>query len=82
MAWVLPADAAEGCGVIGVFRFHLIGSQKHVDLEVAASTIGDLNKDVSGSRFVEGRLIEPDGDGVLLGMLIATSRIECVVEVS
>lgn len=67
---------------MGTFRFHLIGSQRHVDLEVAASTIGDLNKEMSCNRFVEGRLVEPDGDGVLLGMLIATSRIECVVEMS
>ena len=65
---------------MGLFRFHLIGSQKHVDLEVAASTIGDLIKEMSCNRFVEGRLTEPDGDGVLLGMLIATSRIECVVD--
>lgn len=66
--------------MMGVFRFHLIGSCKHVDLEVAASTISDLHKEMTCSRFVEGRLVEPDGDGVLLGMLVATSRIECVVE--
>ena len=31
-------------------------------------------------RIGEGRLTAPDGDGVLLGMLIATSRIQCVVK--
>lgn len=65
---------------MGVFRFHLIGAGKHVDLEVAASTIGDLHKEMTCNRFVEGSLVEPDGDGALLGMLIATSRIECVVD--
>ena len=66
---------------MAVFRFHLIGSQKHVDLEVASPTIGDLQTEITCSRFVEGRLTEPNGDGVLLGILVATSRIECVVEV-
>ena len=65
---------------MGIFRFQLIGSHKRIDLEVAASTIADLRKELTCSRFVEGRLLEPDCDGVLLGMLIATSRIECVVE--
>lgn len=64
---------------MGTFRFHLVGAQP-VELEVAAGTISDLNAIVSCQRFIEGRLTEPDGDGVILGMLIATSRIQCVVE--
>jgi hypothetical protein len=67
---------------MGVFRFHLIGPVTPITLEVAASTIGDLHSEMTRSRFVEGRLTEPDSDGVLLGMLIATSRIECVLEAS
>ena len=67
---------------MGVFRFHLIGPSDPIVLEVAASTIGGLHKEMTCSRFVEGRLVEPDGDGVLLGMLVATSRIECVIEAS
>ena len=62
------------------FRFHLIGAQP-VELEVAASSISDLAGLISCQRFIEGRLTQPDGDGVLAGMLIATSRIQCVVEV-
>ena len=65
---------------MGVFRFHLIGSAQSVELEVVASTVGDLNTMLSCQRFVEGRMTQPDDDGVLLGVLIATSRIQCVVE--
>jgi len=65
---------------MGVFRFHLIGSAQPIELEVAAATVSDLNAMLSCQRFVEGRMTQPDGDGVLLGMLIATSRIQCVVE--
>lgn len=65
---------------MATFRFHLIGAAQPIDLDVAADTIADLNEIVSCRRFVEGSLTQPDGDGVLLGMLIATSRIQCVVD--
>lgn len=71
---------AEGCRVMTTFRFHLIGNHLPVELEVAASSIGDLGEIITRQRFIEGRLTQPDGDGVMLGMLIATSRIQCVVE--
>ncbi len=66
---------------MGVYRFHLIGVEP-VELEVAAPDIGILNTVLSCQRFIEGRLTQPDGDGVLAGMLIATSRIQCVMEVN
>lgn len=64
---------------MGTFRFHLIGAQP-VELEVAASSISDLNELVSRHRFIEGRMTQVDGDGVLAGVLLATSRIQCVIE--
>lgn len=66
---------------MSTFRFHLIGAQP-VLLEVAARDIGELGSMLSRQRFVKGRLTEPDGDGVLAGMLLATSRIQCVIETS
>lgn len=67
--------------MMGTFRFHMIGTAQPVELEVAASSISDLNAMLSCQRFLEGRLTQPDGDGVLAGVLIATSRVQCVVEV-
>lgn len=64
---------------MGTFRFHLIGGPPF-DMEVAVGTISELAEIVSRQRFLEGRMVEPDGDGVLAGVLIATSRIQCVVE--
>jgi len=66
--------------MMGVFRFHLIGPAQPVELEVAATTVSDLNAMLSCQRFVERRMTQPDGDGVLLGVLIATSRIQCAAE--
>lgn len=65
---------------MATFRFHLIGNPQPVDLDVPADSIGHLGDMITRNRFVEGRLTQSDGDGVLLGMLIATSRIQCVVE--
>lgn len=67
---------------MGTFRFHLIGAAQPIDLDVSADTISALSEIVSCQRFVEGRLTQPDGDGVLAGILVATSRIQCVVEVA
>ena len=67
---------------MATFRFHLIGAAQPVELDIAAGSIGDLNEIITRQRFVEGRLTQPDGDGVLAGMLIATSRIQCVIEVT
>lgn len=65
---------------MGVFRFHLIGSAQPVELEIAAGSIDELRQIVSCDRFVQGRMAAPNGDGVLAGVLIATSRIQCVIE--
>ena len=65
---------------MATFRFHLIGGGLPVDLDVAASTIDDLGETITCQRFIVGRLTQADNDGVLPGMLIATARIQCVVE--
>jgi hypothetical protein len=66
---------------MAVFRFHLIGASQSVELEVDAPDIRSLGEMLTRQRFVVGRLNQALGDGVLLGMLIATSRIQWVGEV-
>lgn len=66
---------------MATFRFHLIGAQP-VDLDVNSSSIGDLCEIITRQRFIEGQMTQPDLDGVLAGVLIATSRIQCVMELS
>lgn len=66
---------------MATFRFHLIGPAQPIVLDVAASDIGELGEIITRQRFVEGRVTEPDGDGVFVGILIATSRIQCVTEI-
>ena len=61
------------------YRFHMIGGQP-LELEVDVATIAELGEALSRRRFIEGRMTQPDDDGVLAGVLIATSRIQCVIE--
>lgn len=65
---------------MGNFRFHLIGNHQPVELETAANTMSHLGEMLTRQRFIEGRMIQSDSNGVLLSMLIATSRIQCVFE--
>ena len=66
---------------MGLFRFHLIGMAQAPVLDIAANTVGELSELMSSTRFIEGRMTEPDEFGVLSGVLLSTSRIQCVVEV-
>lgn len=63
------------------FKFYLIGSCDSPVLDVAVSDLAELNRQMSCSRFVEGHMVEADLDGVLRGVLIATSRIQLVMDV-
>ncbi len=65
---------------MATFRFHLVGPTLPILLDVAASSISELNEIITRQRFVEGRMADPDTDGVLAGVLIATSRIQIVCE--
>lgn len=72
--------AAEG-GVTK-FRFCLMGSSQQPVIEVDVACLHDLHQLLSTNRFIEGRLVEIDGDGVQCNVLIAATRVQMVVEVS
>jgi len=63
------------------FKFYLIGSADAPVLDVEATDLRELNRQISGNRFIEGHVAEGDADGVLAGVLIATSRIQFVMEI-
>lgn len=62
------------------FKFFLIGSSQTPVLDVDAADLRELNDIVSRNRFIEGHIAERDEDGVFGGMLIATGRIQLVME--
>lgn len=67
---------------MGQFRFVVVGSQQQPVMDVdGVHEIVELHKVIERSRFVEGRLVPEYCEGVTCGALIATSRIQMVMEV-
>ena len=66
---------------MAAFRFHLVGVHQPIELEVEASAIREVAEILTRQRFIEGHLSRSDENGVLLGMLLSTYRIECVCEI-
>jgi len=64
------------------FKFYLIGSCDAPVLDVEAADLRELHRQMSCDRFIEGHTTQADADGVLPGVLIATSRIQLVMEQS
>jgi hypothetical protein len=62
------------------FKFYLIGSSDAPVLDVEAADLRALNHQMSSCRFIEGHMAEADTNGVLAGILIATSRVQLVMD--
>lgn len=62
------------------FRFCMIGTSQQPVIEMPVGSLTELHELMDRSRFVEGRMVEVDGDGVQLGVLVASSRVQMVVE--
>lgn len=74
--------APEGCRLMGTFRLCLIGASQQLLVDLAAANIEELVHDATASRFLAGRISQPDGHGCLLGVMIQTNRIQAAFEVS
>ncbi len=66
---------------MSVFRFHMVGPAEPVELEVEVGSLDELHGLMSYQRFIVGRMTHPDADGVLNSVLLATGRVQCVVEI-
>lgn len=62
------------------FKFFLVGTTEAPVLEVEADTLRELGEMATRHRFVEGRMIEINGEGAAVGVLIPTSRIQLIAE--
>jgi len=62
------------------FKFFLIGTNEAPVLEMEATSLRQLNEDVSRNRFIEGHMVEINGRGEDRGVLIPTARIQFIAE--
>ena len=67
---------------MALFRFVVVGAPQQPVMEVdGVHSISELHQVIARSRFVEGRLEPEHCKGANCGALIATSRIQMVMEV-
>lgn len=62
------------------FRFCLMGASQHPLVEVRVGSLAELHEMLDRQRFVAGHLADADEHGVQPAVLIATSRVQMVIE--
>jgi hypothetical protein len=62
------------------FKFFLIGTTEAPILEVEADTLRQLGEMAMRNRFIEGHMVEINGDGASCGVLIPTARVQLIAE--
>ena len=58
----------------------LIGSHQPLCVDLPFDDLGELMDEASRVRFILGSMSEPDEAGVCRRVMIATGRIQCVIE--
>lgn len=81
MGRILAARAQSKGRMMAKFKFCLTGSPQMPIVEVDATDLHHLHQLMDRSRFVEGRMVEVDGEGATAGVLIPVSRIQFILEV-
>ena len=62
------------------FRIFLVGPVQSLLLEFAAANVCEIISELTYSRFIEGRTTGGDDDGPERDVLVATSRIQLIME--
>lgn len=62
------------------FQVILVNCNERLVMDVAAHSLGELERDIWTSKMLEGRLVTADGVATSRNVLVAVSRIAAVVE--
>ena len=65
---------------MAVFRIHLMGQNQPLLIDMPLGDLDELVFEASRAKFLAGHMTTPDEDGVCRGVMIATGRIQCVIE--
>ncbi|KLE31088.1 hypothetical protein AAW01_12665 [Aurantiacibacter gangjinensis] len=66
---------------MATFCIHLMAQKEPLSVDLPFDGIDQLVDQASSSRYIVGHLAVPDEEGVCRRVMIATSRIQCAVEV-
>ena len=64
------------------YLMHLMGQREPINLDLPFSNLDALMDEASRAKILVGHIATPDEDGVYPRVMIATTRIECVVELT
>lgn len=65
---------------MAAFMIHMMGQNQPITLELDCGDIDDLVEKTTRTKFLAGHMAVPDEDGVCRRVMVATSRIQCAVE--
>ena len=65
---------------MAAFRICLIGQHQPLEVDLPHDNLDDILVEATRAKFIIGHMNKPDEDGVCRGVLIATGRIQCVIE--
>lgn len=64
------------------FKFSLIGTPQAPILDLPVSNVAELHAAIGRARFIDGEMVEVDGEVVRCRVLIPVGRIQMVFEVT
>lgn len=64
------------------FKFCLTGTAQSPILELDAASIPELHRWLANVRYVEGRMVEIDGEATNCQVLLPVSRIQMIFEIA
>lgn len=73
--------APEVGSLMASYLIHLMGQREPAHIDLPFDNMDDLADEVTRAKFLIGHMTNADEDGVCRRVMIATYRIECVVEV-
>lgn len=65
---------------MAVYQVYLMGHSHPVAIDLPYRDLGELMAEASRTKFLAGHMPIADDHGVCRGVMIATSRIQCVIE--
>lgn len=67
---------------MGKFRFCLVGTPQSPVLELEARDVRELHHSLARTRFIEGRMVEIDGEPTDCEVLISANRVQMIFEIA
>lgn len=66
---------------MAAYQVYLMGNTNPLVVDLPYRDLGDLMAEASRVKFLAGHITDADNEGICRGVMFATGRISCVIEV-